>query len=108
MMYSTIYIHSNATLLHFLYIKVTWLGNPATKTTWENAADLPREMVKEYEDGLNRTIQEDMYTSGGQTLCVLSTALKPMQPEAKKPCLQAGFVDSSNSGYVNYLIQQFL
>ena len=75
------------------------MGEPVTKTTWENAADLPREMVKEYEDGLNRTIQEDMYTSGGQTLCILSTALKSLQPEAKKPCLQTGSVDSSNSGY---------
>ena len=76
------------------------MGEPVTKTTWENAADLPREIVKEYEDGLNRTIQEDLYTSGGQTLCILSSTLKPLQPEPKKSCLETGFVDSSNSRYV--------
>lgn len=92
--------HRQHNLLFFPYFKVAWLGEPVTKTTWENAADLPKEMVKEYEDGLNRTIQEDMYTSGGQTVCILSSALKPLQPEAKKICLQSGFVDSSNSGYV--------
>ena len=85
------------------YFQVVWLGEPITKTTWEAATDLPVEMVKEYEDGLKRDIQEDVYISGGQTVCTLSSALKSLQPEAKKPCLQTSLTDSSNSGYVTFI-----
>ena len=73
-----------------------------TETTWESAADLPVELVKEYEDGLCRVIQEDLYSSGGQTVCTLSSALNPMQPQAKKARLESSnsLTKSCNSGYV--------
>lgn len=92
-----------------VYFQVVWLGEPLSKTTWETATDLPIEMVKEYEQGLKRDIQEDMHISGGQTVCTLSTALKPLQPEAKKTRLQqASLTDSSNSGYVTLFSKHLL
>lgn len=57
-------------------------------------------MVQEYEDGFCRVIQEDAYTSGGQTVCTLSSVPKPLKPPAKKPCMQESLTESSNSGYV--------
>jgi len=82
--------------------QVVWLGESLTETTWESAADLPKEIVKEYEDGLCRVIQENLHTSGGQTVCTLSSTLKSMQPKAKKPHLDPinDLTKSCNSGYV--------
>jgi len=86
--------------IHTLRLQVVWLGDPLTKSTWESAADLPGALVKEYEDGLSREIQGDAYTSGGQTVCTLSSTLKPTQPQAKKACMHHSSKESSNSGYV--------
>lgn len=77
---------------------MVWLGESETETTWESEADLPVELVKEYKDGLCHVIQEDLRSSGRQTVCTLSSALKPMQPQAKKARYES--TKSCNSGYV--------
>jgi len=73
-------------------------------------------MVKEYEDGLSREIQEDTYTSGGQTVCTLSSTLKPLQTQAKKSMytgelkgiiqIVGMFIYSKNVG-IYYFVQYF-
>lgn len=48
-----------------------------------------------------------IYTFGRQTVCTLSSTLKPLQPQAKKGVYTGKLSkESSNSGYVFYLQQE--
>ena len=59
-------------------------------------------MVKDYEDGIAKELQQTSYSSGGQTLTTIST--RSHQPQegptsVKKPKLTDTVVESTSSGY---------
>lgn len=79
------------------YMQVVWLGRPVAESSWEPASSLPTTLIKEFDDGIQREIEEHSYTSGGQTICTLSSSQKDAEPEPKKVCLRCS-IESSNSG----------
>ena len=89
--------------LHFqlslTVIQVAWLGRPIAESSWESASSLPTSIVEEYERGIQRNVESNFSSSGGQTLCTITSGLKEdvlAQPAPKKPCLSEA--ESSNSG----------
>jgi len=61
---------------------VVWLGRSIADSSWEIASSLPTYIVKEYEDGVNRELYKDHFTSAGQTVSVISS--KVMQQDYLK------------------------
>ena len=78
-----------------------WLGRSVTETSWEVASSLPDVLIEDYERGIQHDLQQQSYTSGGQTIHTLSTVRKVDEtspPEAKRHCV-VDKVQSSSSGY---------
>lgn len=65
-------------------MQVIWLGRPMTCSSWEHASSLPTSLVKDYEDGVQRELHIESFSSGGQTLFQplkkFKTPRQPKQP----------------------------
>lgn len=69
--------------------QVVWLGQPVTESSWEPSSGIPASMINEFENGIHRVIDEQSYTSVGQTTFTLSSVLQQkntdmVPPEAKR------------------------
>ena len=53
------------------------------KSTWEPTSCLSPELVAEYEEGVQRELVDDVFTSGGESLHILSSSsvLAPSLPK---------------------------
>ena len=62
-------------------------------------------MVREYEEGVKRDLITDNYTSGGQTVCTMTSVVSNSSvtpaSEAKKLRLECTPIESASMGYVN-------
>ncbi len=54
-------------------MQVTQISFSKSVTTWEPASCLPPSLISEYEKGVQRDIDEDVFTSGGQTIHTVSS-----------------------------------
>lgn len=71
------------------------------ESSWEPAASIPSSIIEEFEEGVQREVQKEAYTSGGQTIYTLSSMRQDKstsQSKAKKPRLEQNSTVSSNSG----------
>lgn len=87
--------------LHVLNSKqVVWLGRSLTESSWEPESSLPKELVQDFEQGIQHDIHEDVFASGGQYLHTISTKRceSPEKPLQKKICLETSTIESSNKG----------
>lgn len=85
-----------------IWIQVVWLGRPIAESSWEPAATLPATMITEYENGVQRDLEEEVFSSGGQTITTIKSVTRQQestQPEPKRPCRSTNAIESSNSGY---------
>ena len=60
-----------------------------TESSWENVLSLTLSLVQEFEEGNRREIQTQSFSSGGETVHILSTRLIDIEsapPKAKKVC----------------------
>ena len=56
-----------------------------TESSWENVSSLTLSLVQEFEEGNRREIQTQSFSSGGETVHILSTQLiESAPPKAKK------------------------
>ena len=44
------------------------IGEALSKCVWEPESNLPPELISEYNEGVERELVEDVYSSGGRTL----------------------------------------
>ena len=56
-------------------------------SSWEHASSLPHSLVKEFEDGNEWKIQRESFTSGGETIHMLSAQKNDgeLPPKPKRP-----------------------
>jgi len=72
-----------------------------TCSSWERASSLPTALVKDYEDGIQRELYKESFTSGGETIHTLSATQKDTRdssPKPKQPRVDFDDHDASNSG----------
>ena len=71
-----------------------WLGTPVTCSTWEEASSLPPSIVADYENGITYNVQEQSFTSGGETFRTFSSGVVEDTPDAKrsKVCSTKGYI----------------
>ena len=77
------------------------MGRPMTCCSWNHASTLPTALVKEYENGIQRKLHKESFTSGGETIHTILTTRKDDQdtpPQLKKPHVSYEYHDTSNSG----------
>lgn len=84
------------------YTQVVWLGRPIAESNWQPASALPATMINEYESGIERDMEKQVFSSGGQTITTITSVTKQhsMQPQPKRPHRNPSAVESANSGYV--------
>ena len=71
------------------------IGATSSDTTWEICTSLPKQLVKEFENGVHRSVVDESFSSGGETLHTLSS--KPASHHSiKRPKL-----DISSERYTN-------
>lgn len=84
-------------------MQVVWLGRPVACSTWEQATSLPPSLVDDYEQGVQRELKKESFTSGGETIHTLSVTRNDMNdtpPPQKLPRLDPDDHDTANSGLV--------
>ena len=58
------------------------IGEATLATTWEMSSSLPKQLVDEFECGIQRDIIDEAFTSGGETVHTLSS--KPVSSQKAK------------------------
>ena len=84
-------------------MQVVWLGMPLTKSTWELATSLPKDLVTEYQRGITYEVVTTTSHSGGQNMHILGACHQKDAAELQPPLKRAHFEEKSvslNSGYV--------
>lgn len=79
-------------------VQVVWLGRPVTESSWEPKPSLPKELVEDFEQGIE---YEEVFTSGGQSVHTISTKrcdYKTEEPPQKKLRHVPSSTESSNKG----------
>ena len=70
-------------------MQVSRIGQMSAESGWESAASLPKDLIQEYEDGLQREVVEATFSSGGETVHSLYSACTGTSGEllSKRPKL---------------------
>lgn len=72
-------------------MQVARIGEVVSKCEWEPESSLPPELVAEYNEGVERELVDEVYSSGGRTLHTICS--QPLSRPAKMPCQHVAIND---------------